>query len=165
MPLARAYVALGSNKGDRLKQMRSALELLESGSAVKVLRLSPVFQNRAIGMGDADDFFNAVAAVETSLDSLALLDACLGVEKQLGRERSDAGWIPRTIDLDLLLYDDEQLESERLTLPHPRIAERDFVAVPLLNLDPDLSVSGIPIREIVDSLESIELEKIEENLR
>lgn len=165
MPLVVAYIAIGSNKGDRLGQMRAALDLLESGGVVKVLHLSPLYQNRAVGMGEAEDFFNGVAQVETSLEPEALLDRCLEVETQLGRERSEAGWAPRTIDLDLLLYGGEALNCERLTLPHPRIAERDFVAIPLCDVAPSVNVSGIPIQEIVDSLKSIELTKLKETLR
>lgn len=165
MSLAAAYIALGSNKGDRLKHMSTALDLLESEARVKVLCVSPLYQNRAVGMGDADDFYNAVAKVETVLGPEALLDRCLSIELELGRERSREGWVPRTIDLDLLLYGEERIDTNRLTLPHPRIAERDFVAVPLFDLEPDLDVSGKSIRLIIDSLERIELTKMEECLR
>ena len=94
VPLAKAYIALGSNLGDRLGQMRQALDLLQSDDFVRVLRTSPVYQNRAVGMGDAGDFLNSVACVETELSPEALLDVCLSVESQLGRVRSDV-WAPR----------------------------------------------------------------------
>ena len=87
MPLA--YIALGSNLGDRMGQMRRALGLLSEGGEVRVLRTSPVYQNRAVGMGaEADDFLNAVAEIDSALDPLGLLDLCLRVERQLGRARS-----------------------------------------------------------------------------
>ena len=160
MPLATAYIALGSNLGDRLGQMQEALGILQSDYSVRVLKTSPVYQNRAIGMGDAEDFLNAVACVEAELSPEVLLDACLTVESQLGRVRSDV-WAPRIIDLDLLVYADVQLATERLTLPHPRIAERDFVAKPLLDVAPDLIVFGKPIREIVEALPALELELVD----
>ncbi|MGB0413671.1 MAG: 2-amino-4-hydroxy-6-hydroxymethyldihydropteridine diphosphokinase [Coraliomargarita sp.] len=164
MPLATAYLALGSNLGDRLGQMQQALGLLQSDYAVSAVKTSPVYQNRAVGMGDAEDFLNAVACVETELSPEALLDACLAVESQLGRVRSDV-WAPRTIDLDLLVYADVQLATERLTLPHPRIAERDFVAKPLLDIASDLVVFGKSIREIVEALPALELERVDGVLR
>lgn len=157
MPLATAYLALGSNLGDRLGQMRVALELLEADYGVRILRSSAVYQNRAIGMENAEDFLNAVVAVETELAPEALLDACLAVETKLGRVRSGV-WAPRTIDLDVLAYGDRVIETDRLQLPHPRIAERDFVAQPLLEVAPDLVVFDRPIKEIVSALPSIDLE-------
>ncbi|MGJ8641536.1 MAG: 2-amino-4-hydroxy-6-hydroxymethyldihydropteridine diphosphokinase [Opitutaceae bacterium] len=162
MPIA--YLALGSNLGDRLEQMRSALDLLERDYPVRVVSWSAVYQNRAIGMGDADDFLNAVFAVETELAPEALLDACLETENKLGRVRTGV-WAPRTIDLDVLVYDSIEVHSKRLTLPHPRIAERDFVAKPLSEVAPDLIVFGKPIDEIVRALPSIDLELLPETLR
>lgn len=156
MPLA--YIALGSNLGDRMGQMRRALELLENDAAIRVLRASPVYQNRAVGMGEgADDFLNAVVEVSSTLQPLDLLDACLDVEQQLGRNRSAAGWAPRTIDLDLLVYTGVTLQGAHLTLPHPRIAERDFVAIPLADLAPQLDIAGRSAGEVAQCLTHNEL--------
>lgn len=157
MPMTRAYLALGSNLGDRIGQMREALALLSSEYGVETRQVSPVYQNRAIGMGDADDFLNAVAAVETGLAPEALLDACLAVESKLGRVRTGA-WAPRTIDLDLLVYGDVRMETERLKLPHPRITERDFVAKPLMDLAPELEILGKSVSQWVDALPIVDLE-------
>lgn len=163
MPLA--YIALGSNLGDRLGQMRQALERLQEDGAVSVLQSSSVYQNRAVGMGDeADDFLNAVAEVSTTLEPLELLERCLAVEQQLGRTRSGEGWAPRTIDLDLLFYEESVIESPRLTLPHPRIEERDFVAVPLAGLAPELELGGRRLSEIAEKLRSNELSLYAEKL-
>ncbi|MDP4694357.1 MAG: 2-amino-4-hydroxy-6-hydroxymethyldihydropteridine diphosphokinase [Opitutales bacterium] len=164
MPLTTAYLALGSNLGDRLSQMRDALRLLEADYAIRILRSSAVYQNRAIGMENAEDFLNAVVAVETGLAPEALLYACLAVETKLGRVRSGV-WAPRTIDLDVLAYGDRVIETERLQLPHPRIAERDFVAQPLLEVAPDLVVFGQSIQAIVAALPAIDLELWAERLR
>ncbi|PXA04689.1 2-amino-4-hydroxy-6-hydroxymethyldihydropteridine diphosphokinase [Coraliomargarita sinensis] len=163
MPLA--YIALGSNLGDRMWQMRRALELLELGDRVHVLRASPVYQNRAVGMGeDADDFLNAVVEVSSTLEPLTLLDTCLEVEEQLGRTRSEEGWAPRTIDLDILFYEGVSFENERLTLPHPRIAERDFVAVPLADLAPHLEINGSMASRIIEGLPQNEMKPYPESI-
>ena len=160
-----AYIALGSNLGDRLGQMRRALELLEADYDFTVLRASRVYQNRAVGMGEAaGDFLNAVAELRSGLEPLELLDACLEVEQQLGRTRSEEGWLPRTIDLDLLVFEGVSLEHERLTLPHPRIAERDFVAVPFAELAPELELGGRSVREMVEALPENDLELYPEGL-
>ena len=84
MPLVRAYIALGSNLGDRIGQMQSALKALAADDQLKLIQISPVYENRALGMGEADDFLNAIAEIETSMAPLALLDCCLEVESQLG---------------------------------------------------------------------------------
>jgi len=153
-----AYIALGSNLGDQLGQMREALERLQQDGEVRVLHASSVYQNRAVGMGDeADDFLNAVAEVSTVLEPLELLELCLSVEQQLGRTRSTEGWASRTIDLDVLFYEGAEIESQRLTLPHPRIKERDFVAVPLAELAPELEIDGRRLSEIAEKLRSDEL--------
>lgn len=163
MSLATAYLALGSNLGQRLDQMRSALRLLEAGG-VRVRAVSHVYQNRAIGMVDADPFLNAVVQVETTLEPELLLDLCLKVETQLGRVRT-AGWSPRTIDIDVLIYGEAHVETERLQVPHPRIAERDFVLQPLVDIQPDLKLFGRTVRELLEALPVVELEQVSEVLR
>ena len=163
MPVTTAYLALGSNLGDRLAQMRTALELLEA-EGVRVVKTSPVYQNRAIGMGDAEPFLNAVVEVRTELAAEALLDVCLAVESRLGRVRS-GGWAPRTIDVDILVFGQSSLCSERLSLPHPRIAERDFVLQPLSDLNPALELFGQSVRDWLQRLPLIELEAYAASLR
>lgn len=156
MPLITAYLALGSNLGERLEQMRCALQLLEAEGIV-IVNASPVYQNRAIGMGDADPFLNAVIEVQTELGAEALLDVCLAVENKLGRVRT-GGWSPRTIDIDVLIYGEEQVKTERLHVPHPRIAERDFVLQPLADLAPSLNLFGQSVQDLLDQLPVVELQ-------
>ena len=151
MPLVHAYIALGSNLGDRIGQMQSALKALAADDRLKVLQISPVYENRAIGMGDADDFLNAIVGIETSMEPLALLDHCLEVESQLGRVRTGE-WTPRSIDLDIITYDNDTIEHERLQIPHPRIAERDFVLYPLSVIAPDLEIQGQSVAHLAASL-------------
>ena len=151
MPLVRAYIALGSNLGDRLGQMQSALKALAADDRLKVLQISPVYENCAVGMGEANDFLNAMVGVETSMAPLELLDFCLKVESQLGRVRTGK-WTPRSIDLDIIAYGDEIIEHERLQVPHPRIAERDFVVHPLCAIAPNLEILGQSIANLAASL-------------
>ncbi len=163
MPLTTAYLALGSNVGERLEQMRSALKLL-GAEGVVIVTASPVYQNRAIGMGDADPFLNAVVEVQTELGPEALLDVCLAVENKLGRVRT-GGWSPRTIDIDVLIFGQTDIDTERLQLPHPRIAERDFVLRPLADIAPELQLLGQPIKTLLDKFPLVELERVEGSLR
>jgi 2-amino-4-hydroxy-6-hydroxymethyldihydropteridine diphosphokinase len=163
VPLTTAYLALGSNVGERLEQMRSTLKLL-GAEGVVIVTASPVYQNRAIGMGDADPFLNAVVEVQTELGPEALLDVCLAVENKLGRVRT-GGWSPRTIDIDVLIFGQTDIDTERLQLPHPRIAERDFVLRPLADIAPELQLLGQPTKTLLDKLALVELERVEGSLR
>ena len=163
MPLTTAYLALGSNVGERLEQMRSALKLL-GAEGVVIVTASPVYQNRAIGMGDADPFLNAVVEVQTELGPEALLDVCLAVENKLGRVRT-GGWSPRTIDIDVLIFGQTDIDTERLQLPHPRIVERDFVLRPLVDIAPELQLLGQPTKTLLDKLPLVELERVAGSLR
>ena len=163
MPLTTAYLALGSNVGERLEQMRFALKLL-GAEGVAIVAASPVYQNRAIGMGDADPFLNAVVEVQTELGPEALLDVCLAVENKLGRVRT-GGWSPRTIDIDVLIFGQTDIDTKRLQLPHPRIAERDFVLRPLADIAPELQLLGQPTKTLLDKLALVELERVEGSLR
>jgi len=163
VPLTTAYLALGSNVGERLEQMRFALKLL-GAEGVAIVAASPVYQNRAIGMGDADPFLNAVVEVQTELGPEALLDVCLAVENKLGRVRT-GGWSPRTIDIDVLIFGQTDIDTERLQLPHPRIAERDFVLRPLADIAPELQLLGQPTKTLLDKLALVELERVAGSLR
>jgi 2-amino-4-hydroxy-6-hydroxymethyldihydropteridine diphosphokinase len=163
VPLTTAYLALGSNVGERLEQMRSALKLL-GAEGVVIVTASPVYQNRAIGMGDADPFLNAVVEVQTELGPEALLDVCLAVENKLGRVRT-GGWSPRTIDIDVLIFGQTDIDTKRLQLPHPRIAERDFVLRPLADIAPELQLLGQPTKTLLDKLALVELERVAGSLR
>ena len=163
MPLTTAYLALGSNVGERLEQMRSALKLL-GAAGVTIVTESPVYQNRAIGMGEADPFLNAVVEVQTELGPEGLLDVCLAVENKLGRVRT-GGWSPRTIDVDVLTFGRTSIDTERLQLPHPRIAERDFVLQPLADIAPELELFRQPIKALLERLPLVELERVAGSLR
>jgi 2-amino-4-hydroxy-6-hydroxymethyldihydropteridine diphosphokinase len=131
-----AHIALGANLGDRGKNLRDALARLDATDGLRVLRVSSFIENPAVGgPADSPPFLNAAAAVETTLGPRALLDRLLDVERELGRERREK-WGPRPIDLDLLLYGDQVLHEDRLTVPHPLMHERRFVLQPLAEIAP-----------------------------
>jgi 2-amino-4-hydroxy-6-hydroxymethyldihydropteridine diphosphokinase len=131
-----AYIGLGSNLGDREGNLREALALLAELGEV---RASSFRETEPVGVTDQPRFLNAAAEVSTDLPAHDLLDALLAIERDLGRDRSrEERWGPRTLDLDLLLYGDDVIDEQGLTVPHPRLAERRFVLEPLHELAPDL---------------------------
>jgi 2-amino-4-hydroxy-6-hydroxymethyldihydropteridine diphosphokinase len=131
----RAYVGLGSNLGDRAAYLLLGLSALSRLPKTHLLRLSPIYETDPVGPPQPP-YLNMVAELETELSPKGLLAEMLRVEKALGRERRER-WGPRTLDLDLLLYGDLVLEEEGLSVPHPRLHERAFVLVPLLDLLPE----------------------------
>jgi len=135
----KAYLGLGSNVGDRLGNLTTAVELL--GDRLSVLRSSRVYETTPIGGPEQDDYLNAVIEVGVLLDARELLDACLEVEEQMGRVRTER-WGPRIIDIDLLTFGDQVIDEPGLTIPHPRMHERLFVLAPLMELDADPPLPG-----------------------
>jgi 2-amino-4-hydroxy-6-hydroxymethyldihydropteridine diphosphokinase len=132
-PGITAYIGLGANIGDRELNLMQALRALDRAEGVRVIRCSSIYETDPVGYPDQPVFLNMCAAVSTSLSPRELLALCLDIERLMGRTR-EIRWGPRTIDLDLLLYDDVVLSSPELTLPHPRIAERLFVLKPLMEV-------------------------------
>jgi 2-amino-4-hydroxy-6-hydroxymethyldihydropteridine diphosphokinase len=133
----KAYIGLGSNLGERESMIRQALEALSSLPGTELLRASSLYDTEPVGEVDQPNFLNAVAEVETELPPQQLLWNLQLIEKRLGRERTRR-WGPRVIDLDLLLYADEVIEEPSLRVPHPELARRAFVLVPLVELEPQL---------------------------
>ena len=130
--MSEAYVALGSNLGDREENLRNALAHL-SANDVHVVKVSTFIETEPYGVTDQPGFVNAVCQVETKLEPLELLRLLLGIEQEMGRVRLRR-WGERNIDLDLLLYEDACVVSEELTLPHPDMQNRDFVLLPLAEI-------------------------------
>jgi len=128
-----AYVALGSNIGDRASYLRQAAERLGHFEQISVLDSSSIYETEPVGYVDQAAFLNQVIALRTSLPAHGLLQALMNVEQALGRKR-DVRWGPRTIDLDLLLYGDADVDTPDLTVPHPRMNERAFVLIPLVDV-------------------------------
>jgi 2-amino-4-hydroxy-6-hydroxymethyldihydropteridine diphosphokinase len=134
-----AYVALGSNLQQPQVQVTQALHELESLPQTRVVRRSSLYRTAPVGYDNQPDFINAVAEVETTLEPLALLRALLAMEDTHGRERPFPN-APRVLDLDLLLYDDIDMQTPELTLPHPRMQDRGFVMLPLAEIAPELNI-------------------------
>lgn len=139
--MSRAFVALGSNLKDPQAQVSSALNALNTLPETQVVRPSSLYRTAPVGYDNQPDFINAVAEVETTLAPITLLRALLALENQYGRERPFPN-APRVLDLDLLLYEDVQMQTTELTLPHPRMHERGFVMLPLAEIAPELSIAG-----------------------
>ena len=137
----RAILGLGGNIGDPRATMAAALQLLDADADISVTAVSSLYSTPPWGITDQPDFLNAVAIVETRLEPRVLLRRCLDVEQELHRVR-DKRWGPRSVDLDILTYDDLEVSEPGLEIPHPRMMDRAFVLVPLLELTPDLMVSG-----------------------
>jgi len=128
-----AYIALGSNLQDPLSQLRRAVIALRALPDAQFQRVSSLYRSAAIGPGTQPDYLNAVALLTTTLPPLALLDALQQIEQVQGRTRSER-WGPRTLDLDILLYGDQRIDSARLTVPHPALRQRNFVLYPLTEI-------------------------------
>lgn len=147
-----AYIALGANLGDVKGNLRRAVAALNAAPGCRVTGVSPWYRSRAIGPGDQPDYLNGVVALVTTLAPHALLDLLQALEAAAGRERT-VRWGARTLDLDLLLFDELSFTDERLTLPHPRLAERNFVVYPLSDLAPHLRLpDGTPIALLREAL-------------
>ncbi len=142
MPVPRAYIGLGSNLGDREQTIREALASLDA-AGVMVAAVSTLVDTEPVGVVDQPRFLNGVAAVDTELGPRELLDLLLDVERRFGRRRDGAvPHGPRTLDLDLLLYGDAEIDEPGLHVPHPRLHERAFVLAPLAEVAPGLEVPG-----------------------
>jgi 2-amino-4-hydroxy-6-hydroxymethyldihydropteridine diphosphokinase len=134
------YLGLGSNVGDRASHLRAAIELLAE-KGVEVLAVSSTYETEPVGeILDQPDFLNAAARIRTELEPEQLLDLCKAVEIEQGRMMAGPRHGPRPLDVDLLLLGDLELETDRLTLPHREVRSRRFVLIPLLELDPDLTL-------------------------
>ncbi len=137
-----AWIALGSNLGDRLGYIKKALALIAELPDTEVKDVSSIYDTAPVGKADQPHFLNAAAELSTKLEALELLHALLTIEDRCGRMRRDQ-WGPRTVDLDLLLFDDVQIKTDVLTVPHPRMTERPFVMVPLAEIAPELLVPAV----------------------
>jgi 2-amino-4-hydroxy-6-hydroxymethyldihydropteridine diphosphokinase len=151
--VARAYVGLGANIGERAATLSRAVELLSAEDNVEVLVVSSFRETDPVGVVDQPPFLNGAAVLETALDPRELLDTLLRVERELGRVRDGTRWGPRTIDLDLLLYDERTLDEPGLRVPHPRLHERRFALEPLAEIAPSVEIPGQgPVSDVLARL-------------
>lgn len=139
--MARAWIGLGSNLQDPEWQVRQALAELDQMEGCRLLQASSLYKSPPMGPSDQPDYINAVACIETGLAPRALLAALQGLEQLHGRERL-RHWGERTLDLDILLYDDCQIDEPGLVIPHPGLHERAFVLYPLYEIAPELVIPG-----------------------
>ncbi|HEV2756900.1 MAG TPA: 2-amino-4-hydroxy-6-hydroxymethyldihydropteridine diphosphokinase [Actinomycetota bacterium] len=134
-----SYLGIGSNVGDRAAFCRASVAALQAHPDIEVERTSSLYETSPIGGPPQRSFVNMVVRIRTSLDARALLEAVKKIERQLGREPNEMRWGPRVADLDVLTYDDEKIVEPDLEIPHPRLTQRRFVLVPLLEIDPEAS--------------------------
>ncbi len=138
----RAVLALGSNLGDRLGMLQGAVDALAVVPGVDIIAVSGVYETAPVGGPTGQDpYLNAVILVDTTLPASMLLERCLAVEEAFGRRRAER-WGPRTLDIDVITYDDQVSADETLTLPHPRAHERAFVLIPWLSVDQAATLPG-----------------------
>ncbi|MBA4542422.1 MULTISPECIES: 2-amino-4-hydroxy-6-hydroxymethyldihydropteridine diphosphokinase [Thermoactinomyces] len=140
-PQTTAYLGLGANLGDRPGQLKKAIELLHQSEDILVTGVSSVYETAPVGFTRQPDFYNLVVEVKTALSPFALLARVLDIEKKLHRVR-EIRWGPRTIDIDLLLYDEQIITADKLTIPHPRMTERAFVLIPLREVAGNIRIPG-----------------------
>ena len=144
-----AYVGMGANLGDARATLAAAVDALRELGEVRAV--SPLYETDPVGLEDQPVFLNGAVALATSLDPHELLDALLAIEARFGRERT-VRWGPRTLDLDLLAMDGVELDDPRLTVPHPRLVEREFALRPLADIAPGLLVGGVAVADRLAAL-------------
>ncbi len=135
----KAYLSLGTNLGDRFENLVKAIESLKGYHEIELEACSSVYETDPVGYVDQDRFLNMVISIRTSLTARQLLEVCMRIEEELGRKRL-IRWGPRIIDLDILLYNQENIETEKLTVPHPRMLERAFVLIPLMEIQENIQI-------------------------
>jgi 2-amino-4-hydroxy-6-hydroxymethyldihydropteridine diphosphokinase len=149
-----AWIGLGSNLQNPEQQLTQALTELNNAALLSVIAHSALYRTPPMGPADQPDYINAVAMVETTLPPESMLDTLQAIESQHGRIRDGEQWGPRTLDLDLLLYADLSISSERLTVPHPGIGLRNFVLYPMREISPTMDIPGLgPISDVIQQLD------------
>ncbi|MDN2665022.1 2-amino-4-hydroxy-6-hydroxymethyldihydropteridine diphosphokinase [Psychromonas sp. 14N.309.X.WAT.B.A12] len=135
-----SYIAIGSNQADPIQQAKQAISALNNIAETSLISCSSLYCSAPMGPQDQPDYINAVAAIDTNLSPVALLDALQEIEQSQGRERKEERWGPRTLDLDILLYADQVINDQRLTIPHYGMQDREFVLYPLFEIAPKLTL-------------------------
>lgn len=163
--MIRCFIAAGSNLSDRASCLRTAIQQISSLANCSLIQVAPVYQNPAIGPGDQPDYLNTVLELNTTLSAAALLTALQSIETQLGRRR-DIRWGARTLDLDILLYGTDVINTQDLQVPHPRMLQRNFVLYPLFDIAPELLLpDGSSLRSHLDSCPSHGLTRLSLSLQ
>ncbi len=160
--MAKAYLGLGSNLGDKRAMILEALARLDAAPGISVKSRSGLYRTPPWGDTNQDWFLNAAAALETTLEPHALLRTCLDVERQLGRVR-ERKWGPRLIDIDVLAYEGAEVSDEILVLPHRFVLERAFVLRPLAEIAPDLVIGGTRVADALARIDQSGIEQVPES--
>ncbi|MRX72983.1 2-amino-4-hydroxy-6-hydroxymethyldihydropteridine diphosphokinase [Bacillus lacus] len=147
------FLALGSNIEDREQHLASAVKKLANHESIRVTKISSIYETDPVGYTDQGKFLNQVIQIKTDLSALELLSETQEIEASLGRKR-EIKWGPRTLDLDILLYNHENIETETLKVPHPRMLERSFVLIPLAEVAPELQLPQNHVK-ITDTLDKL----------
>lgn len=150
------YLSIGTNMGERYENLQHAVALLKEKKEIELIRVSSVYETAAVGYTDQADFLNIAVHLKTDISSTEMLKICQAIEQELGRVR-EFRWGPRVIDLDILLYNQENIETESLIVPHPRMYERAFVLVPLVEITP--SPLDEQLQQAHDLLQQMDCEK------
>lgn len=158
--MPKAYLSLGSNIGNREAYLKAAVKIIKTHSSIKVTKVSGLYQTEPVGYTPQRFFLNIVIEIETSLSPRELLMVCQFIEEFLKRKRKFK-WGPRTIDVDILLYGQEEVKQPGLTIPHPEMSKRTFVLVPLLEIVPHITFpNGNEVRSCLDFLSLEDIERI-----
>ncbi len=158
--MSKVYLGLGSNMGDRREYLNKALAILRNHDRIQELQISKWYETEPVGYVDQDPFLNIVVELVTNLDPYEVLGLCAEIEEELNRVRV-IRWGPRTIDVDVLLYDDWTSKDEKLLVPHPRMTERAFVMKPLSDLCPDRLIGTRTVQEIAEELGAVGIQEVE----
>jgi len=152
MPLHKVFIGIGSNIGDRLRYLQEAVNRLVFLDKTSVSSVSPVYMTEPVGETSQNRFYNSVVLLETALLPEELRQHCKNIEQGLGRSEEYPRWSPRVIDLDILLYDNQIISTEALSIPHPQLQYRKFVLVPLLDIaNPVYPITGQSIKQLLES--------------
>ncbi|WP_395770781.1 2-amino-4-hydroxy-6-hydroxymethyldihydropteridine diphosphokinase [Arenimonas sp.] len=162
----RAFIGLGGNQGDVTAAFGSATAAIAALPMTRVIVMSGLYASPALGGVVQEDYINAVLEIDTAMTAEALLEGLLSIERAHGRDRSTGPrWGPRPLDCDILLYAEARIESDRLQVPHPRMAERAFVLIPLAEIDPDLTIPGLgALMPLVDRVSEQPIRRIAEGI-
>jgi len=156
-----AYIGIGSNLSEPVKQVKSAINKLKQIAHCQVVSVSSIYLSKPMGPQDQDDYINAVLALETTLPALELLDALQAIENKAGRVRKENRWGARILDLDIILFGNEVINSERLIIPHYGMHLREFVLLPLVEISPELTLpSGKSVKLLSQNIAHNDIVKL-----
>lgn len=160
--MVKAFLSLGSNMGDRLEYLSKAIDKIAEIQGCNILNKSRVYETEPWGYENQEAFLNLCISIETSLSPYELLESLQKIELELDRVRK-IHWGPRTIDIDILLFDDIICEDDKLTIPHPRMRERAFVLIPLYDIEKNLIIDGIKLEDLINKIDTRGIKEYKKN--